>query len=446
VTTYDLLIVGGGPAGIGTAHRLRDSGLHIKVLEAMREVGGRTKSIPLAGGMANVGAQFVYRGTPSEHLAAELGLAVAPFEPSTYGIAVDGATSIGTTNSEVVAGLPLSVQDRDALLHVLDDAVAEYRGATHRGAFTADAERLADQTVAERFRSLPRRAREVLETAVRGGAVGDTEHLIAQYALRYFASYPAHERENRLLVLDGMQRLTTGMAAALCAGTVDLATRATRASLDPAEDVYVVAATGPHGPVEFRAHQVLLAVPAPLVASIAVDLPEWKQAALDRAETPGSTTMAVAADVRGVEHHRDWAFVTTVGSRFDCIINPTPGRWRSAQHPGIVHYVCYGNDPGYQPELPGNPEAQAEWVEDFLTVAPGLRGRILDVHVETWEHCFALLSLGRAAVIDELQRPVGRLHFAGDWTSQSAGTHGALGEAQRVADAVLAMSSRPVAR
>jgi phytoene dehydrogenase-like protein len=438
VTLHDLLIVGGGPAGIGTAYRLRDSGLRVKVLEAQPEIGGRTKSVRLPGGMANTGALFAYRGTPSEDLVAELGLDAVPFEPSTYGIAVDGCTSIGTSNEEVVAGLPLSATDRAALLATLDDAVAEYRSTTRGGAFTAQADRLAAETVAERFRPLPDGARRVLETAVRGGSVGDTENLSAQYALRYFASYPAHERENRLLVLDGMQALTTAMAAALPAGTVELATEVMRVAFDAARDVYVITAVGPLGPRRHRARQVLLAVPAPLVASLVDDLPAWKTAALQRAETPGSTVMVVAADVRGVEHHRDWAFVTTVGSRFDCIINPTPGRWRSESEPGVVHYVCYGNSAGYQPHVSGSPEAQAEWLEDFLTVAPGLRDRVLGVHVQTWEHCFALLSPRRAAVIEELQRPVGRLHFAGDWTSTSAGTHGALGEARRVADAVRA--------
>jgi hypothetical protein len=56
---------------------------------------------------------------------------------------------------------------------------------------------------------------------------------------------------------------------------------------------------------------------------------------------------------------------------------------------------------------------------------------------DTWEHCFALLSPSRAAVLEDLQARVGRLHFAGDWTSPSAGVHGALGESSRVAAAVL---------
>lgn len=438
----DLLIVGGGPAGVGTAYRLRHSGLHVKVLEAGGEVGGRTKSVDMPGGAANTGAQFVYRGTPSEELVTELGLATIPFEPTTYGVTLDGHTVVGSSNTAVVDGLPLTVDERRSLLTFLDEAVEEYHRSTTHGVFTAAAERLADRTVAERLQELPPRVREIVETAVRGGAVGDTDQLSAQYALRYFASYPAHEKENRLLVDAGMQALTTTMAAALSPDVVQVSTAVTSIEHRADDDLYLVRATTPRGDVVYRATQVVLAVPAPLVAGLVSKLPTWKTTALEKAATPGSTTVVVAVDLRGVEEYREWAFVTTVGTRFDCIINPTPGRWRSPQEPGIAHFVCYGNDPGYQPDLPGNPEAEATWIEDFLTVAPALRGRIRGYHVQTWEHCFALLSPARAAVVERLRAPVGRLHFAGDWTSPSAGTHGALGEASRVAGAVLAARGR----
>lgn len=39
-----------------------------------------------------------------------------------------------------------------------------------------------------------------------------------------------------------------------------------------------------------------------------------------------------------------------------------------------------------------DPAEQRAWVEDFLKVAPALPGPYVDVHVQTWEHCFALLS------------------------------------------------------
>ncbi|WP_223840305.1 FAD-dependent oxidoreductase [Saccharopolyspora pogona] len=107
----------------------------------------------------------------------------------------------------------------------------------------------------------------MLETTVRGGSIGDAEHLSARYALRHFASYPAHEKENRLFVLNGMQALTTGMAARLAPGTIELSTQVTKVTSDATAGVYAVSATGPAGPVEYHARQVLLAVPATLVDS-----------------------------------------------------------------------------------------------------------------------------------------------------------------------------------
>src|SRR5262249_49232670 len=153
--------------------------------------------------------------------------------------------------------------------------------------------------------------------------------------------------------------------------------------------------------------------PAPLVEGLAPDLPADKREALAHAATPGSTTMIVAADVAGVPEYRDWAFVTTVGAAFDCIINPAPGPQTFRRQPDgeeIAHFVCYGNSAGYRPDLATDlapdPAGRDAWVEDFLTVAPDLRGRIRGVHVQTWEHCFAVLSPARAAVLEELQRPV----------------------------------------
>jgi hypothetical protein len=207
--------------------------------------------------------------------------------------------------------------------------------------------------------------------------------------------------------------------------------------LDAVRNVYKVSAATPEGEAAFEARQVLLAVPAPLIETIVPGLPEWKRAALRAAATPGNTTMVVSADVSDLPEYRDWGMVTTVGRRFDCILNATPGRWRSNEAPGIVHFTCYANQTGYQPDLPGNPVAEELWLEDFLSVAPGLRGRIKGHYIQTWKHCFALLGLGRAEALAEIRRMADRMHFAGDWSSATAGTHGAFAEADRVAADVL---------
>lgn len=432
MTVYDLVVVGAGPAGVGVAYQLRGAGLAVKVLEGEDQVGGRTKSVMLPGGAANTGAQFVYVGTRTHELVEELGLHSIAFEPQTYGIGYNGVTSVGRTNKDVVSGLPLDDSESNELLRLLDESVNEYKEMTRGGVFTDRAAELATSTVAERLEKLSPRVRDIVATAIRAGAVGDPSEIIAQYALRYFASYPAHEGQNRRVLVNGMQSIVLTMAAQLAPGVISTSTRVTNVAFDSSRGTYIVTAAV-KGETVFEARQVLMAIPAPLIGAIAPGLPAWKKAALDAAATPGNTTMVVAADVSDMPEYRDWAMVTTVGHRFDCILNSTPGRWRSYQTPGVVHYMCYANQVGYQPEVPGNPAAEKEWIEDFLTVAPDLRGRIKGYHIQTWQHCFALLGLGRAEALPDIRRPVDGVHFAGDWSSTTAGSHGAFMEADRVA-------------
>jgi protoporphyrinogen oxidase len=80
---HDVAIVGAGPAGVATAYFLRDLALDLTVLEAGDEIGGRTRSVPVGGIPSNTGALFVYRDTPAEELASELGIRTAAFTPGT---------------------------------------------------------------------------------------------------------------------------------------------------------------------------------------------------------------------------------------------------------------------------------------------------------------------------------------------------------------------------
>jgi hypothetical protein len=146
----------------------------------------------------------------------------------------------------------------------------------------------------------------------------------------------------------------------------------------------------------------------------------------------------VVADVTDAPHLAEWAFVTTVGRAFDAIINPAPGRPRRDPSSGrlLAQYVCYGNSAGHEAGFGEVPHSTDAWVEDFLAVAPDLRGRIRGVHGQTWPHCFAVPSAERLAVLDELRRPVGGVEFAGDYTSATAGTHGCYDEAHRVAERI----------
>ncbi|MFP3462067.1 FAD-dependent oxidoreductase [Arthrobacter globiformis] len=439
---HDVIIVGGGAAGLGTAYYLRDSGLDVLILESGHDIGGRSHTVQLAGTSANSGAMFVYRGTKSEELVNELGIKTVPFLPETYGIHVNGKTVVAEANEDVAAGLNLTESEKTELIKFIDTSLTEYRDYVNDRTSAGDLSRLSDETVAERIADLQPAVQSIISTAIRGGAVGDPANLSAKYAMRYFASYLAREKNNRLFALDGMQSIPRAILKRLPDQSVRYNTRVTDVALLEEQNVYEVSVKGEAGEEKLTARHVVLAVPAPVVPDIVTDLPEWKTSALNRVASPGSTTLNIVADIEGLPEFKDWAFIVTVGMPFDAIINPVPGGTEEASKANILQLTCYGNSSGYLPGFADDEERVAQWMEDVYTVAPQLRGRVLGVHAQTWQHCFALLSPERAAALPELQRSIGSLHFAGDYTSETAGTHGAYTEAERVASLIRA-SLRP---
>ncbi|WP_432180061.1 hypothetical protein [Streptomyces sp. NBC_00063] len=124
--------------------------------------------------------------------------------------------------------------------------------------------------------------------------------------------------------------------------------------------------------------------------------------------------------------------LTTVGTRLDAVINPTPGRPRTGASP--IQYVCHGNWAGHREGFGADESELRAWTEDFLTIAPELRGHLVGLHGQTWAELFSLLSPTRLSVLVAPRRPVHGVEFAGNYTSATAGTHGCYAEADRVAE------------
>ena len=435
---HDVIIVGAGAAGLGTAYYLRDSGLDVLILESGQDIGGRSHTVQLAGTSANSGAMFVYKGTKSEELVNELGIKTVPFLPETYGIHVNGKTVVAKTNEDVVAGLNLSESEKTELIKFIDTSLTEYQDYLDNRISASGLDKLSGETVAERIADLQPAVRDIIATAIQGGAVGDPANLSAKYAMRYFASYLAREKNNRLFALEGMQAIPRAILKRLAEHTVRYNTQVTGVTLLEDGSGYMLTVLGEGGEEKLTAKQVVLAVPAPVVPDIVTNLPGWKTSALKKVASPGSTTLNIVADIEGLPEFKDWAFIVTVGMPFDAIINPVPGGTEETSRANILQLTCYGNSSGYLPGFGDDEQRIAQWMEDVYTVAPQLRGRILGVHAQTWQHCFALLSPERAEALPELQQSIGSLHFAGDYTSETAGTHGAYTEAERVASLIRA--------
>ena len=401
---HDVIIVGGGAAGMGTAYYLRNSGLDVLILESSHDIGGRSHTVQLAGRSANTGAMFVYRGTKTEELVNELGIQTVPFLPRTYGIHLNGKTVVAETNNDVVAGLTLADSEKTELIKFIDTSLTEYQDYVNDRTSATELDKLSDETMAERMAGLQPAVREIIETAIQGGAVGKPENLSAKYAIRYFASYLAREKDNRLFAPDGMQAIPQAMLKHLPDLSIRYNTHVEDVTLsDEAVGAYEVTTSHEGGEEKLLATHVVLAVPAPVVTHIVKDLPTWKMLALDRVASPGSTTLNLVADIEGLPDIKEWAFIVTVGKPFDAIINPIPGGIGDRAQDNIVQLTCYGNSAGYMPGVLEDEHTLAQWMEHVYDVAPQLRGRIFGVHAKTWQHCFALLSPDRAKALPNVR-------------------------------------------
>jgi hypothetical protein len=276
---------------------------------------------------------------------------------------------------QLIDQLPISRTARDQLRAFVDSSLDEYEKFTQAGQLTDDAGGLAGLTTAERLRGLEPETVAIITSAIKGESVADPGQLSAQYALRYFPSYLAHEQHNRLYPVDGMQSIPQAMVNQLPAGTVRLQAHVDRIAFDDETSSYTL--TLASGPETIRAREVVVAVPAPITRQIVAVLPQWKDEALAMALMPGSTTLCITADVTGLPQIARWAFIAVTGRAFDAIINPHPVSPIDEDPATIAQFVCYGNSAGYRPDLVTDPAATEAWIEDFLAVAPDLRGRVI---------------------------------------------------------------------
>jgi protoporphyrinogen oxidase len=429
----DVAIVGGGPGGMGTAYALRDlADAKIKVFERTHEVGGRTQTRDVEGFSINTGALFVYEGTRSAQLCSELGVDWLPVEPKTFAVHVNGETVVSEDSEEVAENLPMDPEAREDFLRVvrlMRETYAKYGGRDMVGS-----EEIADVTLAEFLGPLHPDAAALVEASVIAAVVGKPDELSAQYGLRYFASYLAQDPASRGLISDGMQEICKKIHARLADDVVRLETAVESVEQLPDGNWELQVRSGDE--VEtYVARNVVMAVPGPSVERLVPGLPEWKKEAIAKVATPSAATLAVVLDCTDRPAWEDLFVIFSVGTKFQCATQPRTGPSFLPREENKTYFMLNReHDPvetlrGYDTETFTN-----EMLEDFYKVLPDAKGRVLSTHLTRWEECFAFPQKDRAEMVPLVREEVdGSMYFVGDYTSLSAGSHGAYGEADRVA-------------
>lgn len=81
----NVVVIGGGLAGLAAANYLARGGARVTLLERSREAGGRARTGELGGARTNLGPHALYRGGPATRVLQELGVPVAGREPRLHG-------------------------------------------------------------------------------------------------------------------------------------------------------------------------------------------------------------------------------------------------------------------------------------------------------------------------------------------------------------------------
>lgn len=427
----DVAIVGGGPAGLGAAYRLRDAGLHMRVFEKASTVGGRTRSVVLAGETVNTGAMFVYVGTESEAVCDALGVETVPVVPASFGVHQRGRTVIAQDDSQLVDGLELPPAAKAQLRRVLGEVRQEYERYTSSTGLREESRMLADVSLAEHLGPLDPYVDGIVRNAVTGGSTVRPELISAQYALRYFASYLVRASGHRLYIPRGMQDICEKLKLALDPGVLVLDSEVSQVAAEQGACRVWVATEGRLE--SWRARHVVLAVPGPVVSELATWLPREKLAALGRVPSSSTTVLSVVLDSMGQHEWDDVFAVATVEPPFNLVVQPRASADTTPSTRGRTYLNCYLSGDAEVAAASDDEALTSGWLAHFDRVFPGARERVLGTRVTRWPRCFSYPSPRRESVLPAVRAQVGGVHFAGDYASSTAGSHGALVESARVA-------------
>jgi monoamine oxidase len=235
-----VIVAGAGFAGLTAAFRLRSDGVATVVLEARDRAGGRVHTARLANDeLAELGAEWIEDDASAlQALAAELGLALAE-------------TGVDYRRRHGVGPLGATVEQQEEALAVARRALAERNGD------------VGGESLGGFLRSLPLgdAQRATLIARLQGTCASDLDRV----PLRAAARGTFETRGERYLRVDaGNQAVADAMAATL----PDLRLRHEVRRIRVDADAVHVEGEGPSGPFSVAGRAAVVALPAPLTASI----------------------------------------------------------------------------------------------------------------------------------------------------------------------------------
>ena len=433
----DVLIVGGGIAGLAAGMRLKDRGLAPLVLEAAHRVGGRMTTDRVNGYAIDTGVTLLgnrYRGMRA--LVHRLAL---PAAPVTFSLAIRDEGGCRRYRAQraldLFLGSGLSLAAKWAVSRVLAGIVLSGRGMLHGNSDRVTA--LDRETVAEYFGRLGRGGQELLAKvfepglrAALGGGLAVSSRFVLMQVIWNTLGAGFWNLEG------GVDRLPEALASEV---PTERDTRVREVRVVPSGvEVDVQSSTSSR---TIRARAAILAIPGDRVPETFPSAPQWISGPASRTLFAKLSSAHVALGRQPSCPHAGYGFAAGAEDGVGVLeLEHLRAPGRCPERKGMVS-VYFVDTPRFRCLEADDDNLRERAVRVVERAFPEVAGSVEFVHLIRWRTAVAQFPKGRLSEVVQLRRQLAAweapVDLAGDWLDGVA-SESAIQTGEQAADRIAA--------
>lgn len=428
IKRYDVVIVGGGIAGLTVAYRLRDR--NILLLEKEDVCGGRTLSMDMGPFVFNQGAQMIPgANTNVARLADELEVKRVLIDKTKTCTHINGKLVAESSDLKYLLRLPIPLLEKFKLGRTVLRLRSKYSGIVDKPPDANDPlfRELSETSLVDLLKIKHPDVKALWDSFSMAASTLASDEVAAFQPINTFLHHAADE----YYVEGGTGQLTQALANRIGDRAV---TNATVTDVVPDGDGVAVQYEQDGISHTVEADRCVMAVPAPLALRVLRDLPEAKRAALAQCEYGAMTSAAFLLDKPSESFLGEGVWRIPVAGKVTCgISDPTytfPVSLKREDGRGLIR--LYTGDKASK-ELQKLPDDEALDIleRDLVDIFPLTQGRTLERSIKHWPHAICPWRVGRLSLIDDIRATHDNIHYCGDYTENS-GLEPSVLSAQRV--------------
>lgn len=431
VKRYDVVIVGGGLAGLTVAYRLRDR--NILLLEREDVCGGRTLSMNMGSYVFNQGAQMIPgANTNVARLADELGVKRVLIDKTKTCTHINGKLVAESSDLKYLLKLPIPLLEKLKLGRAVLRLRSKYSGIVDKPPDPDNPifRELSETSLVDLLKIKQPDVKALWDSFSMASSTLASDQVAAFQPINTFLHHAADE----YYVDGGTGQLTKALANRIGdrAITGSIVTEVT-----PGDNGVTVTYERDGISHTVTADKCVMAVPAPIASGVLKDLPEAKRAALAQCEYGAMTSAGFLLDKPSANFLGEGVWRIPVAGKTICgISDPTytfPVSMKQDDGRGLIRLYT-GNDASQVlQKLPGD-EALDILERDMVDIFPSTRGRTLERSIKHWPYAICPWRVGRLSIINVIRAPHDNIHYCGDYTENSGLESAAISAVRVVAE------------